>query len=75
MTSESVVQDRDYTLIIDKSGSMSTADKPSEKTRWQIAQESTLALARKCEEIDPDGITIYLFSDVSDAMIMLLPIR
>jgi uncharacterized protein YegL len=41
---------------------MSTADKPSEKTRWQIAQESTLALARKCEEIDPDGITIYLFS-------------
>ncbi|MCZ8224208.1 MAG: VWA domain-containing protein [Microcystis sp. LE19-84.1B] len=62
MTSESVVQDRDYTLIIDKSGSMSTADKPSEKTRWQIAQESTLALARKCEEIDPDGITIYLFS-------------
>ncbi|TRT88419.1 MAG: VWA domain-containing protein [Microcystis aeruginosa Ma_AC_P_19900807_S299] len=62
MASESVVQDRDYTLIIDKSGSMSTADKPSEKTRWQIAQESTLALARKCEEIDPDGITIYLFS-------------
>jgi len=62
MTSESVVQDRDYTLIIDKSGSMSTADKPGEKTRWQIAQESTLALARKCEEIDPDGITIYLFS-------------
>jgi uncharacterized protein with von Willebrand factor type A (vWA) domain len=62
MTSESVVQDRDYTLIIDKSGSMSTADKTSEKTRWQIAQESTLALARKCEEIDPDGITIYLFS-------------
>lgn len=62
MASESVVQDRDYTLIIDKSGSMSTADKPGEKTRWQIAQESTLALARKCEEIDPDGITIYLFS-------------
>jgi uncharacterized protein with von Willebrand factor type A (vWA) domain len=62
MAGESVVHDRDYTLIIDKSGSMSTADKPSEKTRWQIAQESTLALARKCEEVDPDGITIYLFS-------------
>jgi Mg-chelatase subunit ChlD len=57
-----MVENRDYTLIIDKSGSMSTADKPSEKTRWQIAQESTLALARKCEEFDPDGITIYLFS-------------
>jgi hypothetical protein len=62
MAGNSVVQDRDYTLIIDKSGSMSTADQPGGKTRWQIAQESTLALARKCEEIDPDGITIYVFS-------------
>jgi uncharacterized protein YegL len=25
-------------------------------------QESTLALASKCEEFDPDGITLYLFS-------------
>ncbi|PSF38538.1 hypothetical protein C7H19_05295 [Aphanothece hegewaldii CCALA 016] len=57
-----MAQDRDYTLIIDKSGSMSTSDQPGEKTRWEIAQESTLALARKCEEIDPDGITVYLFS-------------
>jgi uncharacterized protein with von Willebrand factor type A (vWA) domain len=62
MAGNSIVQDRDYTLIIDKSGSMSTADQPGGKTRWQIAQESTLALARKCEEIDPDGITIYVFS-------------
>ncbi|MGK7873474.1 MAG: VWA domain-containing protein [Xenococcaceae cyanobacterium] len=57
-----MVEDRDYTLIIDKSGSMSTADQPGGKTRWDIAQESTLALARKCEQFDPDGITVYLFS-------------
>lgn len=57
-----MVENRDYTLIIDKSGSMSTPDQPGGKTRWQVAQESTLALARKCEEFDPDGITIYLFS-------------
>jgi uncharacterized protein with von Willebrand factor type A (vWA) domain len=56
------MQDRDYTLIIDKSGSMSTADQKSGKTRWDIAQESTMALARKCEQFDPDGITVYLFS-------------
>ncbi|MDV3002150.1 MAG: hypothetical protein N5P05_003756 [Chroococcopsis gigantea SAG 12.99] len=56
------MQNRDYTLIIDKSGSMSTGDQPNGKTRWAIAQESTLALARKCEEFDPDGITVYLFS-------------
>lgn len=57
-----MVENRDYTLIIDKSGSMSIPDQPGGKTRWAVAQESTLALARKCEEFDPDGITIYLFS-------------
>jgi hypothetical protein len=62
MTEGSIVEDRDYTLIIDKSGSMSINDRPGGKTRWDSAQESTLALARKCEEIDPDGITVYLFS-------------
>lgn len=56
------MKDRDYTLILDKSGSMSTPDQPSGRTRWQAAEESTLALARKCEQFDPDGITIYLFS-------------
>jgi hypothetical protein len=56
------VQDRDYTLIIDKSGSMSTPDQPGGRSRWDSAQESTLALARKCEQFDPDGITVYLFS-------------
>ena len=62
MTEASIVEDRDYTLIIDKSGSMSTNDQPEGKTRWDAAQESTMALARKCEEIDPDGITVYVFS-------------
>lgn len=56
------MEERDYTLIIDKSGSMSTTDSPGGKTRWEVVQESTLALARKCEEIDPDGITVYVFS-------------
>jgi uncharacterized protein YegL len=56
------VKDRDYTLIIDKSGSMSTPDQRGGRTRWVEAQESTLALARKCEQFDPDGITVYVFS-------------
>jgi uncharacterized protein with von Willebrand factor type A (vWA) domain len=58
----SVIRDRDYTLIIDKSGSMSTPDRAGGKTRWEAAQESTLALAKTCEQFDPDGITVYLFS-------------
>ena len=56
------MKERDYTLILDKSGSMSTPDQQGGKSRWDIAQESTLALARKCEQFDPDGITVYLFS-------------
>jgi hypothetical protein len=57
-----MMSDRDYTLIIDKSGSMSTPDQIGGRSRWEIAQESTLALARKCEQFDPDGITVYVFS-------------
>lgn len=57
-----MLQQRDYTLIIDKSGSMSVKDQAGNKSRWQAMQESALALAAKCEELDPDGITIYLFS-------------
>ena len=57
-----MLEQRDYTLIIDKSGSMSMRDQMGGKSRWNVMQESTLALASKCEELDPDGITIYLFS-------------
>lgn len=56
------MKDRDYTLIIDRSGSMSTPDQSGGRTRWAAAQESTLALARKCEQFDPDGITVYVFA-------------
>lgn len=58
----SIVEERDYTLIIDKSGSMSAQDQLGGISRWETVQESTLAVARKCEELDPDGITVYLFS-------------
>lgn len=58
----SILQNRDYTLIIDKSGSMSIPDQRGGRTRWEEAQESTLAVARKCEQFDPDGITVYVFS-------------
>jgi hypothetical protein len=57
-----LIRDRDYTLLIDKSQSMSTQDQPEGKSRWEVAQESTYALAKECEDYDPDGITVYLFS-------------
>lgn len=57
-----MLENRDYTLIVDKSGSMMTPDGGGSKTRWSSAEESTFALAAKCEQLDPDGITVYLFS-------------
>ncbi len=56
-----MLQERDYTLIIDKSGSMATPDQKGGRSRWVAAQESTFALANKCEQFDPDGITVYVF--------------
>ena len=58
----SQLANRDYTLIIDKSGSMMTRDQKNNKTRWEAVQESAIALASKCEQFDSDGITLYLFS-------------
>ena len=62
LVEKQAMQERDYTLILDKSGSMSISDGKDGRTRWEIVQESTLALARKCEQLDPDGITVYVFS-------------
>jgi uncharacterized protein with von Willebrand factor type A (vWA) domain len=58
----SLMENRDYTLIIDTSGSMATKDEKGGKSRWAAMQESTFALACKCEQFDPDGITVYMFS-------------
>lgn len=57
-----MLRDRDYTLIVDKSGSMALKDQPGGRSRWAVARESTEALAAKCEELDPDGLTLYVFS-------------
>ncbi|MEA5616369.1 VWA domain-containing protein [Cronbergia sp. UHCC 0137] len=57
-----MLENRDYTLIIDQSSSMATPDQKGGMSRWLALQESTFALACKCEEFDLDGITVYLFS-------------
>ena len=56
-----MLDNRDYTLILDKSGSMSTKDQPGGRSRWHAARESAAAVAAKCEELDPDGLTLYVF--------------
>ena len=53
---------RDYTLVLDKSGSMNETDTPSGQTRWAYAQESTKAIALEVEKYDADGMTIIPFA-------------
>lgn len=57
-----MLANRDYTLIVDKSGSMAHKDQPGGRSRWFAARESTEAFARKCEDLDPDGLTLYVFA-------------
>ncbi len=57
------LQKRDYTLIVDQSQSMSHFEEINQQSRWEILQDSTLALATQCEHLDPNGITVYLFSE------------
>ena len=53
----------DIEFLIDKSGSMATKDCPNGKSRWEYAQETTLALASMAEAHDPDGICVVPFAN------------
>jgi uncharacterized protein with von Willebrand factor type A (vWA) domain len=52
----------DVIIAIDKSGSMSNPGTHA-ATRWLEAQEATLAIARKAETFDQDGITVIPFAN------------
>jgi len=47
--------ERDYILIVDKSGSMAGSN-------WREAEKAVAALAPNITRCDPDGITLYFFS-------------
>lgn len=53
----------DFIVLVDKSGSMSTADCPGGKSRWDYAQENVLAIARECQKYDDNGITVGVFAN------------
>lgn len=53
----------DFIVLVDKSGSMSETDCPKGVSRWDYAQENTLAIARECMKYDGDGITVGVFAN------------
>lgn len=56
------LQNRDYTLVIDRSGSMDEKDCPGGVSRWKYAEETTIQIAGRLQEYDPDGITVMTFA-------------
>lgn len=59
---KSKLGDYDFVIMIDKSGSMGERDCPGGKSRWDYAQEQTMAIARECEVYDTDGIDVVMFA-------------
>lgn len=58
--------DRDYVIIVDKSGSMQLDDTDKDMqrcTRWDNARKAVEILAPKITEFDTDGVTAWLFSN------------
>jgi uncharacterized protein YegL len=59
-----LLKDRDYYLMIDRSGSMGQeTDTPTNVTRWDYVHETAMALAGQLQQFDPDGITLVLFGN------------
>jgi hypothetical protein len=56
---DSSLQNRDYTLILARTNVDQPTNPPGFSERWNRAEKSVLALARLCEDLDPDGITVY----------------
>ncbi|NEQ98414.1 MAG: hypothetical protein F6K30_17125 [Cyanothece sp. SIO2G6] len=57
---ESILRDRDYTIIMAQSLANPVAPPPGFAQRWLTAQSCIIDLAQKCAEFDPDGITLYV---------------
>lgn len=67
--------DKDYVIIVDKSGSMDSDVMPG-YTRWEQGQEYVTSLAKFANQYDPDGIKVITFNgrykvydNVSDAKV------
>lgn len=57
--SESLLQNRDYTIILARNASRNAPALPGIEKQWLVAQNSIITLANQCEEFDSDGLSIY----------------
>jgi hypothetical protein len=55
-----LLRERDYTVIIARTAIEHAANPPRFAERWAAAQTAVKALIQYCEELDPDGLTLYV---------------
>jgi hypothetical protein len=56
------LSNRNYVLVVDKSGSMAEpVGRSKPMSRWDAMREYVSVVTRKCCELDADGIDVYLF--------------
>lgn len=56
----SLLQNRDYTIIIAKTAALMLKEPPGYEHRWHSAYESIINLVRACQKFDSDGVTLYV---------------
>lgn len=61
--SEELLRDRDYTLILSRNGKFKIFSPPELEQQWEIAEKTLLQLAKKCETLNREGLTVYLATD------------
>jgi hypothetical protein len=59
---DALLENRDYTVIVAKTAARVAHAPPGFENRWVAAETAVLALVHKCQDLDPDGITVYISS-------------
>lgn len=55
------LQEYDFVVVLDASGSMAETDMPGGKSRWNYMQESLTAFASDIGQLDSDGFDLVVF--------------
>lgn len=65
MSNVAALQEYDFVVVIDASGSMGETDMKGGASRWDYMQETALSFVRDIEKFDSDGIDVVTFSGSS----------
>jgi hypothetical protein len=63
---ESILQDRDYIVIIAETMGSQAVNPPRFAQRWSKVRVAIETLIQTCQQLDPDGITLYVSEQSSE---------